>query len=275
MTGKVYLVGAGPGDPGLLTLKGRQVLEASDCVIYDHLVNPVLLDFAPGYAERIYVGKCPERHYVPQQEISQLMIARARAGRVVARLKGGDPFLFGRGGEEAEALAGAGVPWEVIPGVTSALAVPAYAGIPLTHRDLSSSVAIVTAHEQAGREGSRIEWEKLATAVDTLVFLMCFRNLAELTAKLIEYGRPAATPAAFLQWGTYEHQQVKLGTLGDIAERVRRCGLGSPAVLIVGPVVQLAEKLQWFMPNGEFGMRIAESEAFSIPHSALRIPHST
>lgn len=244
MAGKVYLVGAGPGDPGLLTLKGRQVLESCDCVIYDHLVNPALLDFAPRFAERIYAGKQAGRHYVPQEQINRLLVDRAGAGRVVARLKGGDPFLFGRGGEEAQALAAAAVPWEVVPGVSSALAVPAYAGIPVTHRGLASSMAIVTAHEQAGCKSSRLQWDKLATGVDTLVFLMCFRALEEIAAKLLEHGQPASTPAAFVQWGTYEHQQVEIGVLSDIAARVRNRNLGPPAILIVGEVVSLAEKLQ-------------------------------
>lgn len=246
MKGKVYLVGAGPGDPGLLTLKGRRVLEACDCVIYDHLVNPALLDFAPRSAERLYVGKRAGQHHLPQEQINRLLVSRACAGCQVARLKGGDPFLFGRGGEEAAALSEAGVPWEVIPGVTSALAVPAYAGIPVTHRGLASSLAVVTAHEEASREGSRIDWPKLATAADTLVILMCSRNVAEITARLIEHGRSPQTPAAIIEWGTYERQRVELGVLQDIADRAGAHRLGPPALLVVGPVVSLAEKLWWF-----------------------------
>lgn len=244
MIGTVYLVGAGPGDPGLLTLRGRELLESCDAVVYDDLVNPVLLDFAPRHAERIPVGKRAGLPCCSQDFINNLLIDRAQSGMRVVRLKGGDPFLFGRGGEEAEALNSAGVPWEVVPGVSSALAVPAAAGIPVTHRRLSSSVCIVTAHEHPGKSESRLKWEHLAKGADTLVFLMGFTNLEETAARLIEYGRPSDTPAAVIQWGTYAHQRVATGTLEDIASRVREADLGPPAVLVVGEVVALAERFE-------------------------------
>jgi len=243
MTGTVYLVGAGPGDPGLLTLRGRELLASCDAVVYDDLVNPVLLDFAPRSAERIPVGRRAGLPCCSQDFINDLLIDRAQSGMMVVRLKGGDPFLFGRGGEEAEALSAADVPWEVVPGVSSALAVPAAAGIPLTHRRLASSVAIVTAHEHPGKSESRLRWEHLANGADTLVFLMGFSKLEETAARLIAYGRPADTPAAVIQWGTYPHQRVATGTLDDIARRVRQADLGPPAVLVVGEVVTLAAQL--------------------------------
>lgn len=243
MTGTVYLVGAGPGDPGLLTLRGRELLESCDAVVYDDLVNPALLDFAPPFAERIPAGKRAGLPCCSQDFINDLLIDRAQSGMLVVRLKGGDPFLFGRGGEEAEALSVAGIPWEVVPGVSSALAVPAAAGIPLTHRRLASSVAIVTAHEHPGKSVSRHRWEHLAKGADTLVFLMGFSTLEETAARLIEYGRASDTPAAVIQWGTYSHQRVATGTLGDIARRVREADLGPPAVLVVGDVVTMAAQL--------------------------------
>lgn len=243
MTGTVYLVGAGPGDPGLLTLRGRELLESCDAVVYDDLVNPALLDFAPHSAERIPVGKRAGLPCCSQDFINNLLIDRAQSGMLVVRLKGGDPFLFGRGGEEAEALNAAGIPWKAVPGVSSALAVPAVAGIPLTHRRVSSSVAIVTAHEHPGKSESRLRWEHLAKGADTLVFLMGFSNLEETAARLIEYGRPSDTPAAVIQWGTYAHQRVATGRLDDIVERVKDADLGPPAVLVVGEVVALAEQL--------------------------------
>lgn len=244
MSGKVYLVGAGPGDPGLLTVRGRDLLETCDCVVYDDLVNPVLLDYAPRHAERIPVGKRAGLPCCSQDFINRLLIDRAQSGMQVVRLKGGDPFLFGRGGEEAEALVNEGVAWEVVPGVSSALAVPAAAGIPVTHRRLSSSLCVITAHEHPGKSESRLRWEHLAKGADTLVFLMGFRNLEDTTAQLIAHGRNAGTPAAVIQWGTYEHQRVEIGTLESIARQVREAKLGSPAILVVGEVVSLAGRLQ-------------------------------
>lgn len=251
MAGKVYLIGAGPGDPGLLTIKARDVLMSCDCVIYDYLVNPEILNYAGPDAERIYVGKRSGEHYLPQEYINELIIKKAFEGKSVARLKGGDPFIFGRGGEEAEALADAGIPWEVIPGVSSAYSVPAYAGIPVTHRDYSSSVAFVTGHEDASRPQSRVNWEKLATGVDSLVFLMGVRSLPYIVANLILYGRDPSTPVAIVRWGTYQHQETYTGTLGTIVETAERQKIEPPAVVIVGDVVTLSEKLRWFPQSAD------------------------
>src|SRR5216117_3334874 len=200
--GKVYLVGAGPGDQKLLTLRGKECLEQADVVLYDYLANPVLLDHVPAHAERIYVGRRGRGRYQDQDEVNRLIIEKAREGKVVVRLKGGDPFVFGRGGEEAEALRTAGLPFEVVPGVTSAVAVPAYAGIPVTHRGLASTFAVITGHEDPEKPESSIDWAKLATAVDTLVFLMGTKTLPEIVEKLVANGRPPETPVAVIRWGT-------------------------------------------------------------------------
>jgi uroporphyrinogen III methyltransferase/synthase len=199
--GKVYLVGAGPGDPALVTLKAVECLRRAEVVVYDYLANEGLLRYAPPEAELIYVGKKAGSHCMSQEQISALLVERSRTS-IVVRLKGGDPFIFGRGGEEALALVEAGIDFEVVPGVTSAIAVPAYAGIPLTHRDLTSSVAFVTGHEMADKEISAVSWEGLATAVGTLVFLMGVRNLEHIASQLMAGGRPPETPAAVIRWGT-------------------------------------------------------------------------
>ncbi len=245
-TGFVSLVGAGPGDPELLTIKGLRRLRAADVVVYDALINHDLLrECSPG-AELIDAGKRAGAHRRAQGEINALLIAKARAGLQVVRLKGGDPFVFGRGGEEAEALVAAGVPWEVVPGVTSAVAVPAYAGIPVTHRGLASSVAFITGHENPDRAESRLHWQALAQGIDTLVFLMAVGRLSEIAAQLIEHGRPADTPAALIRWGTTADQETVTATLATIAGDGARLGIGSPALLVVGEVVRLRERLSWF-----------------------------
>jgi uroporphyrin-III C-methyltransferase len=243
--GTVYLVGAGPGDPKLLTVKARDLLVACDVVIYDYLVNPEILDCVSSRAERIYVGKVGGGNQTPQSEINQLLITHAMHGRPVVRLKGGDPFLFGRGAEEAEALREAGVPFEVVPGISSALAVPAYAGIPLTHRSLATSVAILTgARARSGALASE-QLAKLSSA-DTLVILMGVRHLREIAEELVASGRSSETPVAVVRWGTYEGQQVAMGTLSTIAERAEQSGIRSPAVIVVGEVVRLREQISWF-----------------------------
>lgn len=242
--GKVYLVGAGPGDPGLLTVRGLELLRQADVVIYDRLVNPALLDEAPPDALRIFAGKLTGIHPLPQEEINALLVAHARRGRRVVRLKGGDPFIFGRGGEEAEALAEAGVPFEVVPGVSSAVAVPAYAGIPLTHRRLSSSFAVITGHEDACKDEPTVDWERLATAVDTLVVLMGARALPRIVAKLLGHGRSPATPVALIRWGTTEAQETITGTLTDIVNKA--AALQPPVVAVIGEVVKLRDRLRWF-----------------------------
>lgn len=256
--GVVYLVGAGPGDVGLLTLKARDLLATSDVVIHDNLVNPEALRFAPPHAERIDVGKVGGGRRTPQAEINRLLIVRARRGERVVRLKGGDPFLFGRGGEEAEALRRAGVPFEIVPGVTSALAVPAYAGIPLTHRGLSSSVAIV-AGARAECESSLDAEQHALLRADTLVVLMGTARLRRIAAALVAAGRPAETPVAVIRWGTYEGQQTVGGTLQDIADRVEKARLRSPTVIVVGEVVRLREQLRWFEPEEAPKVTVAEA----------------
>ncbi len=254
--GKVWLIGAGPGDPGLMTGAGVAALAQADVVVYDRLVSPRLVDLAPVFAERIFVGKEAGAHTLDQGGINALLVEKAGQGKRVARLKGGDPFVFGRGGEEAEALAAAGIPFEVVPGVTSAVAVPAYAGIPVTHRGLASSFAVVTGHEDPTKAETAIDWPKLATAVDTLVFLMGTATLPQIVDKLVEHGRPAATPAAVIRWGTTPAQEVVTGTLADIVRRVKEAGLGPPAITVVGEVVRLRETLRWFDNRPLFGKRV-------------------
>ena len=243
--GTVYLVGAGPGDPGLLTVKARDLLESCDVVIYDYLVNPEMLSNVRAGAEHIYVGKVGGGRQTPQDEINRLLVRHARKGQRVVRLKGGDPFLFGRGAEEAEALSNAGVAFEVVPGISSALAVPAYAGIPLTKRGLSSSVAVLTGARGGDGAPENSALANLAS-VDTLVVLMGAAHLRQIAKDLTAAGRSAQTPAAIIRWGTYEGQQTVTGTLETIAVEAERVGMKAPAVIIVGEVVRLRERLKWF-----------------------------
>jgi uroporphyrin-III C-methyltransferase len=243
--GMVYLVGAGPGDPGLLTLRARDLLISCDVILYDHLVDTDILRFAPATAERIAVGKVGGGRCTPQSEINRLMIEKSRRGKRVVRLKGGDPFLFGRGGEETEALYKAGISFEVVPGISSALAVPAYAGIPLTHRDYSSSVAVVTGAHSHDGACNRRSLARVAHA-DTIVILMGVANLRAISAHLLGVGKAADTPVAVIRWGSYESQQTVTGTLSSIADDVERAGLRAPAVIVVGEVVRLRERLNWF-----------------------------
>ncbi len=259
--GKVYLVGAGPGDPGLISVKGLECIKKADTIIYDRLLDEQLLDSASPAAERIYVGKTAGEHTRPQTEINRLLVTRAREGKTVVRLKGGDPFVLGRGGEEAEVLVQNHIPIEVIPGITSAVAVPAYAGIPVTHRGLASSFAVVTGHEDPGKDSSSISWEKLATGVDTLVFLMGMKNLPEIVTRLIEHGRPPDTPVAVIKDGTNPEQKTVTGSLKDIVAEVKKHRLTPPAVIIVGEVVKLREKLRWFDNRPLFGKRILVTRA--------------
>lgn len=242
MTGRVFLVGAGPGDPDLITVRGADVLRAADAVVYDRLVSPELLSYAPTDAERIYVGKEPGRSAVPQEEISAMLVAHARAGRAVVRLKGGDPFVFGRGGEEALACAAAGVPFEVVPGVSSAVSAPAYAGIPVTHRGVAQSFAVVTGSTAHGDE---VDLRRVATATDTLVVLMAAGKLAETCLELVAGGRPADEPAAIVQWAATPEQRSVIGTLRDLPELARDARIGPPATLIVGAVAALGHDLAW------------------------------
>jgi len=237
--GIVYLVGAGPGDPELITVRGLRCLRQADVVVYDRLIDPRLLDEAPPAARRVYAGKSAGRQALRQEEIDALLVRQARAGRVVVRLKGGDPFVFGRGGEEALACATAGVPWEAVPGVTSAVAVPGLAGIPLTQRGVAASFAVVTGH---GAGADRLDWEALAR-VETLVVLMGAARLGEIAALLTSHGKPPETPVAVVENGSREDERVLTGTLSDIAEIAAAAGLGSPATVIVGEVVRLRTAL--------------------------------
>jgi len=305
-SGRVYLVGAGPGDPGLLTIKGLECIRRADVIVYDRLVHPAILAHARPDAELICAGKAKNCHTMKQDEINRLLVDKAGEGKTIVRLKGGDPFVFGRGGEEAEVLAEAGIEFEVVPGVTSAIAVPAYAGIPVTHRDFASTLGIITGHEKAiegatgrggdgeirrvgdgatgrggdaetGRRGdgpivpsplagegqgeggtlrSRIHWDKIATGLDTIVFLMGVENLPNIVAELVKHGRDPSTPIALVRWGTRAEQETLVGTLADIVEKVESAGFTSPAVIVVGEVVNLREKLRWFDNRPLFGKKV-------------------
>ena len=244
--GLVSLVGAGPGDSELITVKGVRCLEQADAVVYDYLANDELLDFCPPWAERHYVGKKAGAHCRSQDEINQLLIALAGQGKRVVRLKGGDPFVFGRGGEEAEALEQAGIPWEVVPGVSSGIAAPAYAGIPVTHRDWASSVAFVTGHEDGRRTAGRVDWEGLARSVDTIVVFMGLHNIGDIARRLIGGGLSPETAVAAIHRGTHAEQDTVVGTLATIADDIAAARLASPAIIVVGEVVRLRERLQWF-----------------------------
>ena len=241
--GTVYLVGAGPGDPGLLTVKANGLLLSCDLVVYDYLVSTEILQHVPRSVERIYAGKVGGGRQTSQPEINALLVSHALAGRRVVRLKGGDPFLFGRGAEEAEALRAAGIRFEVVPGISSALAVPAYAGIPLTHRDLSSSVAVLTgARKRDGTPRPNLA----ALSADTVVILMGVAHLREIAVEMIAAGRSIDTPAAVIRWGTYDAQQTISGTLQTIADEAEKAGMRAPAVIVIGEVVKLRERLKWF-----------------------------
>jgi uroporphyrinogen III methyltransferase/synthase len=244
-----------------LTLKGKECLEAADVVLYDYLANPVLLQYAPATAQRIYVGRRGRGQYQDQADINRLLIDRAKEGKVVVRLKGGDPFVFGRGGEEAEAVAAGGVEFEVVPGVTAAVAVPAYAGIPVTHRTLASSVTFVTGHEDPTKPGTQLEWPKLASASGTLVFMMGMKNLPSIVGQLLSEGRPSDQPVAAIRWGTKATQQTIVGTLGDIVARAEAAHLEPPTVIVVGEVVRLRGQLNWFEAKPLFGKRIVLTRA--------------
>ena len=259
--GYVYLIGAGPGDPGLITVKGRECIARADVILYDYLANERLLQHAAAGAELIYAGKVGGAHNREQRQINELLVAKAREGKVVARLKGGDPFVFGRGGEECEALVAAGIPFEVVPGVTAGIGAPAYAGIPLTHRSFTTSVAFVTGHEHPGKEVSEIDWERLSLGSGTIVFYMGMKNLPQIAANLMTHGRAPETPVALIRWGTRPEQEVLTGTLADIAEKARRAGFKAPAITVVGEVVRLREKLRWFDNRPLFGRGIMVTRA--------------
>ncbi len=258
----IYLVGSGPGDPGLFTVKGMRCLEKADVVVYDRLAPSALLDYAKPEAERIYVGKKPGNPSMPQEEINTLLVELGKAGKTVVRLKGGDPYIFGRGGEEALDLLDAGIPFEVVPGITSGVAAPAYAGIPVTHRGVSTSVAFITGHEDPTKGRQDVDWSRLANAADTLVLYMGIGRLREISAELIAAGRDPDTPTACVRWGTITEQQTVSGTLSDIAEKIAEAGLKPPAVTVVGDVVSLRDSgLDWFEQRPLFGRRIVVTRA--------------
>ena len=265
--GVVYLVGAGPGDPGLLTVRGMRLLERAEVVVYDYLANPRLLSYCP-QADCIYVGKKAAQHSMTQEQINALLVEKGKAGKRVVRLKGGDPFVFGRGGEECEALAAAGVRFEVVPGITAAIAAPAYAGIPVTHRDLNSSFTFITGHEkeeeykdadsrsrQAASGSSDLDWSVIAK-LPCVAFYMGVKSLPRICAKLVEHGMPADMPAASIRWGTMPCQQTVVGTVGTLAQRVEEAGLKPPALTIIGKVVSLRQTMSWFETRPLFGQTI-------------------
>ncbi len=254
--GIVHLVGAGPGDPGLLTLRGAEVLGRAEVVVYDALVNPDLLRLAPRTAEIIYGGKRSREHAIPQEDLNQLLVAKAREGKVVVRLKGGDPYVFGRGGEEAEELAAAGVPFEVVPGISSTVAAPNYAGIPVTHRDFCSSYQVITGHEDPTKAESSLDWAQIARTPGTKVILMGVERIREIAVELVRNGMPDSTPVAMIRWGTTGRQQSIDGTLATIAGIVAERKFSAPAVTIVGGVVSLRNRLNWFENRPLFGHRV-------------------
>ncbi|MEK9199176.1 uroporphyrinogen-III C-methyltransferase [Ureibacillus sp. 179-F W5.1 NHS] len=243
--GKVYIVGAGPGSVDLITVKGLKCIQQADVILYDRLVNKELLEYAKPNAELIFVGKLPKLHGVIQERIHKLLVQYASKGKVVTRLKGGDPFVFGRGAEEAEVLVEAGIPFEIVPGITSGVAAPAYAGIPVTHRDLGSSFAIVTGHMREGKDDS-IQWKGLAESVDTLAIYMGVGNLPYITEQLMKYKRNPQTPVALIHWGTTEHQKTITGTLESIVEIAEKEEIQNPSMIIVGEVVKMHDKIAWF-----------------------------
>ncbi|MEN8256512.1 MAG: uroporphyrinogen-III C-methyltransferase [Thermodesulfobacteriota bacterium] len=286
--GKAYLIGAGPGDPGLITVRGREILKKAEVIIYDYLAGKKLLEYVPKDAEFIYAGKKGGvKHTHTQEEINQMLVDRVRAGKLVVRLKGGDPFIFGRGGEELEELVKAGLEFEAVPGVTSASAAATFAGVPITHRQYTSSVAFITGHEDPNRTESRVAWDKISTGVGTLVFYMGIKNLPSITANLIKNGRDPQTPVAIVRWASMPYQQSVVGTLENIADLVKEKGIKPPALTIVGDVVRYRESLNWYEVRPLFGKRIVvtrtreqaselvslleENGAFCLEHATISI----
>lgn len=244
--GKVYLVGAGPGDVDLITIKAVKCIQEADVILYDRLINQELLNYAKSDTELIYCGKLPNYHSMKQETIQRFLVKHAKQGKIVTRLKGGDPFVFGRGGEEALYLQKNGIPFEVVPGITSGIAAPAYAGIPVTHREFSSTFAVVTGHRQKKKED--ICWKSLAQGIDTIAIYMGVRNLSYISEQLLAYGKSPSTPVALIHWGTTTNQQTMTGTLATIAEVAKNAQVKNPSMIIVGEVVQLREKINWFEP---------------------------
>jgi len=271
--GMVFLVGAGPGDSGLITVKGLEAIQKAEVILYDRLANPKLLEYAPAACEFIYCGKLPDRHFLRQEHINDLLVNKALEGKVVVRLKGGDPGVFGRVGEEAEALAANALPFEIIPGVSSGIAAPLYAGIPVTHREHAQSFAVVTAHDKSADGKPVLDWKSLAHGVDTIAFYMGVGNLPFICENLVKNGKPAETPVILIQWGTYGRQQTLQGTLMDITEKAAEARFSNPAIILVGNVVSLREKISWFEKKPLFGRQILlarTSEAESKLAAELR-----
>ncbi|WP_025702809.1 uroporphyrinogen-III C-methyltransferase, partial [Paenibacillus forsythiae] len=263
MAGKVYLVGAGPGDAKLITIKGMECIKKADVLVYDRLASPRLLKWMPSGGEKIYVGKLPDRHTMKQEEINQLLVDLALQGKTVVRLKGGDPTIFGRVGEEAELLRKNRISYEIVPGITSAISVPAYAGIPVTHRDYASSLSIITGHESPDKLDRSIHWDKVTNATGTLVFLMGVGKIGYISGNLIKHGRSPETPVALVRWGTRAEQETLIGTLADIEEKVKAADFQPPAVIVVGEVVKQREELKWAEELPLFGKRIVVTRARS------------
>ncbi|WP_258280007.1 uroporphyrinogen-III C-methyltransferase [Paenibacillus sp. SC116] len=270
-SGKVYLVGAGPGDAGLITVKGMRCLQEADVIVYDRLASPRLLQMSRQDARRIYVGKLPDRHAMKQPEINQLLVTLAQEGLSVCRLKGGDPCVFGRAAEEAALLKAHHIPYEVVPGVTSAVAVPAYAGIPVTHRDWASSFCVITGHETPDKLEARVEWEKLSAAADTLLFLMGVANISTIAEQLMRCGRSADTPVALIRWGTRSEQETIVATLATVVDEVARTGFSSPAIIVVGDVVRVREQMAWVEQLPLFGQRILVTRTREQSQSFVRM----
>lgn len=269
MKGKVYIVGAGPGDIGLFTVKGLKYLKKAEVVVYDFHLNAQILNYINHDAEFIYAGKRGGHHTMTQDEINRTIVEKAKEGKVICRLKGGDPFVFGRGGEEAEALANEGIEFEVVPGVSSSVAAPAYAGIPLTHRLYSSSLTVVPGYEDTTKEESSINWDALAKGAGTIVFLMAVKNISLVCLKLIENGKSPDTPVAVIRWGTRSDQKTLVSNLKDIARIVEEKDIKPPAVMVVGEVVKLREKLKWYENKPLFGKRVLVTREHSEGFEAL------
>ncbi|MBF0557424.1 MAG: uroporphyrinogen-III C-methyltransferase [Nitrospirae bacterium] len=267
--GKVYLIGAGPGDIGLLTVKGMRCLQKADTVVYDFHLNAQILNYVHHDAEFIYAGKRGGHHEMTQDQINQALVAKAREGKLVCRLKGGDPFIFGRGGEEAEVLVAEGIEFEIVPGISSSVAAPAYAGIPLTHRKYSSSFSVITGNEDLAKTESTINWPKLVSGFETLVFLMGVKNIEHIASKLIESGKPSDTPAAVVRWGTRPDQKTVVGTLGNISGQVKEERIRPPAVMVVGNVVKLRDTLKWYENKPLFGHRVLITREYTQDYAPL------
>lgn len=248
--GIVYLVGAGPGDPKLITVYGLECIQKADVIAYDRLINQDLLKHAKEDAELIYCGKLPGKHALIQEEINQLLVEKAQEGKIVTRLKGGDPFVFGRGGEEAEVLASHGLTFEIVPGITAGIAAPAYAGIPVTHRDHASSFAIVTAHGRESKGTDTVRWDVLANGIDTIAFYMGVGNLNHICSQLMKHGRSQTTPVAIIEWGTTDRQKTITGTLETIEEIAKNENITHPSIVLVGEVVKLRESIKWVEEKG-------------------------